>query len=273
MDWGSFFTNNKTKLDNVAKLNPKWESKTENFKGLFGYASKLSASDKKKAEQVRQNLERYLEAITKAYDTIKGYTREQQEKSKLWSEVNLGFVACERWMQNVKIGREPRDLEASLVRKTGRLQSYIILEALELLSDVSKEYERQINQAKLSGDVKHPLVYYEKGRDLMYQNKWYDAKQEFLRYEALLEVDQKRCRKPADDNCYYYLSYCQEQIIAQNITAENNPILSQNPYATVVGEHKNEYKKKHEDWVKKHKPSQDAIHSISKFTKKESGKK
>jgi len=256
---------NKAKIDNVSKLSPKWASKTDNFTGLFGYASKLSATDKKKADQVRANLERYLEEITRAYDTIKGYNREQQENSKLWAEVSLGFVACERWMQNVKIGREPRDLEASLVRKTGRLQSYIILEALEQLSDVSKDYERQIAQAKISGDVKHPLVYYENGRALMYQSKWFEAKQEFLKYENMLSVDAKRCRKPQDDNCYYYLSYCQEQINAQRITPENNPILSQNPYATVVGEHKNEYKAKHEAWVRQHKQSQDAIHSISRF--------
>jgi len=150
----------------------------------------------------------------------------------------LGFIACERWMQNVNLAREPRDLEASLVRKTGRLQSCIFIESLEILSDISKEYERLIAQAKISGDVKHPLVYYEKGRELMFQNKWYDAKQEFLRYESLLGVDAKRCRKPVDDNCYFYLSYCQEQINIQKITAENNPILSRNPYASIVGEHK-----------------------------------
>jgi len=77
MDWAKawFSTgSNKAKVENVSKLNPKWVSKTDNFTGLFGYASKLSATDKKKADQLRANLERYLEEITRAYDTIKGYT-------------------------------------------------------------------------------------------------------------------------------------------------------------------------------------------------------
>jgi len=35
---------------------------------------------------------------------------------------------------------------------------------------------------------------------------------------------------------------------------------------------KNEYKKKHEEWINKHKPSQDALRSRYNFTSKDTGK-
>jgi len=272
MDWGTEYFGSGTgskgdRIDSVALLNPEWKSRTKSFSGLFGYAKKLSETDQKKAQKVRENLETYLNELTKAYDTVKDYDKEKQKTSKLWGEITLGFLACERWMQNVQINKVPRDIELSLVRKTGRLQSYIHLESLAALSDVSKEYDNLIAQAKVSGDVKHPLVYYDKGRELMFKNKWYDAKQEFIKYERLMVGKDDRCRNPCDDNCYYYLSYCQEQINAQNITADNNPILSKNPYASVIGTPKNEYQKLYEQWKVKYPPSKKAYDSISPLKK------
>jgi len=169
--------------------------------------------------------------------------------------------------------KTPRDIQESLKRKTGRLQSYIILESLEQLSEASKGYEKLLAEAKQKGDVQeHPLQFYTNGKELMYKMQWYDAKQEFIKYERRLETKDSRCRKPEDDNCYLYLSYCEEQLRMQNITPETNPILSQNPYASVVpDERKNKYEIKYREWIAKHKRSDSALMSSAGLTRPFSG--
>jgi len=218
-------------------------------------------------------------------------SKNKKKKSRLWAEVHLGFIACERWMENVKVGKVPRDIEESLKRKCGRLQTFLTLEALEKLSDASKDYQKMIEEAKLEKDAKHPMLYYEKGKELMGKNLWYDAKQEFLtyskfmeleesqreefeksllQYKSIEEVDKRRkekektfkCRKPEEDNCFCYLSYCEEQMKLQGVEEDNQSILSQRPTCSVVpDERKNPYEKRYREWRAKHKPSKAAIDS------------
>jgi len=199
--------------------------------------------------------------------------QKKKKKSHLWGEVALGFQACETWKDAIVADRVPRDIEKSLTRKTGRLQSYIFVESIDRLTGASKEYEKQIAEAKLRGDSRHPLILYNKGKTLMYDNKWYEAKQVLLQYVRHLEVEDKeretksdfksKCRKPEEDNSYYYLSYCEEQLQMQNITEDNKAIMSQHPTASIVpdGERKNQYEKKHREWVAKYPPTDLALQS------------
>jgi len=240
----------------VASVKKSWGKTLPAFRSIFTYAITLGRTDPKKADQIKAGLERYLIELTKTSETLKGYTEDERKKSNLYKEVTLGFLACEAWMKNIEQNRMPRDIEESLVRKTGRLQNYVTLEIVEKLSEVSIAFNRMVADLKAKGDEKHPYIYYHNGKVYIEQMKWMEAKQSFLNYEHFVQAKDPRVRKPEEDNFYYYLSYIQEQINLQNKEVCD-------PIVTIVETPDNKYEKKYQQWLKDH-PAVDITRSYTR---------
>jgi len=114
-------------LTRLSLLSSSWLKRQHAFLGLFKYAYDLRPTKPQEAENINENLKNYLFDFVAAEKYLKYYlySPEDQRASHLWGEVNLGYIAAERWMQNVDINRVPRDLEKSLLRKRARLQSFL----------------------------------------------------------------------------------------------------------------------------------------------------
>jgi len=244
---------------NVCSLG-KHETKAPPISGIVLYVEKLYEKNAKDTKVLKENLERYLLELTKTAETLELYKDDakKQKQSRLWKEVNLGFMACELWMKAIEKEKVPRELEKSLKRKTGRLQVYITLEANEQLGEAQASFDQLLEDAKNTPDaLKHPYVFYHQGKEYFANCQWYEAKQEFLKYAKLLEAGDNRCKKPSEDNCYYYLSYIEEQMNIQKLTSPD-PTLS---CVIVPDRRSNEYEKKYQKWIVDHPPSDSAVFS------------
>lgn len=126
-EWGYDIFDQKYNQDltRLSLLSSSWLKRQHAFFGLFKYAYDLRFTKPQEAENINENLKNYLFDFVAAEKFLKYYSPEEQRASNLWGEVHLGYIAAERWMQNVDINRVPRDLERSLLRKRARLQSFL----------------------------------------------------------------------------------------------------------------------------------------------------
>jgi len=267
--WGDFLKF--SKIEDVNKMF-RFFKKGERFNGTPYYGITLTVVEKlfswaqgrDDRKVVLGLLEDYVKQLDRTAAILTLYSEDQIRRSKLAEEVNLGFTACQVWARAAEEKREPKDIRESLRRKTARLQKYIHLESLEQ----AIEFGEALKKWQDKDGKYHPLYYYEKGKILIVEENWMDAKQMFINYRGFVEGKDPRCKKPEEDNFLHHLGYIEAQILARAPVAsdELNMLSIARPISTdkktdisVLSEnYTNSYQKEYLAWRKKYPHKKDA---------------
>jgi len=171
--------------------------------------------------------------------------------------VKVALKACSDWADQIDGRRISPTLLADIEGKQKSLGFAISNEVLEQTLRIQKKQDELKKIVEIG--IKKPLEYYEDGKHLINEKRWYEAKAEFLKYRALVlqgtPVNQKEgdggIKPPAVDSHLKYLAYVETQLQLQ----EWNTILTGAPSSTTAPTppvKKNDYDTLWEKWQNDH---------------------
>jgi len=100
------------------------------FGSIFSYAGGLGTARKAEADAIHEALESLITDLGKTATLIQSWPEETRTKP-LYLEVQTDFAAVQYWSEQIEKGKQPKDLVASLKRKSDRLHKEVQLAILD----------------------------------------------------------------------------------------------------------------------------------------------
>ena len=153
----------------IRALSPqtKRQSLSENLRALCTYAISEEEEERKRNPSFRENasiqdLFRILVAMLSIIRNLVPILSSQEKKKldETMKEIKLLIMAVDSWENNVLLGREPRQLYESLIRKLGRLHGYVSKVAKEL--SWTQEQDALLRQLQMIGEASQDILALEK---------------------------------------------------------------------------------------------------------------
>jgi len=181
----------------------------------------LSAFFKEDTKGVSDALEKFSQALSRIGDEVALYTEEQRKTSQLALAVKMGLQSVLEWGNLIAQGKPPSDLTTKIQQKTEELDQSIQAEQIRFGRVLQQRVDLTTFFQQLS--VKSPMDYYKDGKACTLKKDWVGAKENFLKYQYLVEakinnklpesLDKQEFKDPYEDQHCEYLEVCQKKLM------------------------------------------------------------